>query len=241
MAPTKRRSPKRSPRPGSAPYGAPAFDKFERNAVFRAIRTVDLDPDDFSLHAQARRTFRLSHIDGAYFEAIPISKSFRSGPLAIEASGSEKRAQHRISFSWKGALSAWLRKVKQEIETPDLWEQFRAQQKLFETIPTDADKNTVFTADEQIEIQTQLEKARIYAFNSCGFSEDELSRLNTKLDELIESSRHARRFEWRDQMIGALLGAVASNLLPQEATLDVLQTVIRSTSHLLGHPGLLTP
>lgn len=60
----------------------------------------------------------------------------------------------------------------------------------------------------------QLEEVRIYAFNSGDFSEGELSRLNTKLDELIDSSRHARHFEWRDQMVGALLGAVAGNVLP---------------------------
>jgi hypothetical protein len=183
----------------------------------------------------------LRHTDGAKFEVEPIVERLPSGLLAIVATGSEERRRIWISFVWKRSLTAWLRRVKREIETPDLWRQFKAPQKLLEASPTHASDNAVFTPEEQAEIREHLEEIRVHALNSGDFTDEELGRLNTKIDELIESSRRVLRFEWRDQVVGALLGAVAGNVLPQGATLEVLQMVIRSIGHLFGQPGLLHP
>jgi hypothetical protein len=218
----------------------PPFDKFERNAVFRAIKKARLDPSDFELHERHRRDFTLRHVGGREFTVGALDRPI---PLVgIEMTVGEGRQRIRIGFGPKRALSVWLRRVRRDIETPDLWARFESDRELLDTTaPAHENDNTGFTTDEQIEIQEQLDAIRSYALTSGRFTDDELDLLNAKLDRLIESSRHSRRFDWRDQVWGALLGAIASNALPQEATLEVLRMVAGAVGHLFGQPGLLPP
>ncbi len=215
----------------------PRLDKFERNAAYRTIEKAGLSLGDFKLRPRGRRHFTLTHAGGAEFKVEPV----RLGLVLVEASWGEGHERERPSVSWRLSLWAWLRRVRREIETPDLWAEFKAEQELLDSSPADATDNTVFTHEEQAEIREQLERIRAHALSSGDFTDDELARLNAKLDKLVESSRRASRFDWHEQVVGALLGAIAGNLLPQVATLEVLQMTIRSVGHLFGQPGLLPP
>jgi hypothetical protein len=195
-----------------------------------------MNPSDFELDPHRRRHFRLIHIGGAMFSTEP-----ERGLPWVEMKWGEGHRRGRFALSWKRPLAAWLKLVRREIETPDLWAEFKAEQELLEASPTRDSDNTVFTPEEQAEIREQLDTIGVYALNSGDFTDGEFARLKTKLDELVEASRYARRFEWRDQLVGALLGAVAGNVLPQGATVQVLQMAIRSIGHLLGQSGMLPP
>jgi hypothetical protein len=219
------------------PRRRPRFDKFERNAVFGAIKKAGLDPGEFNLRAGGPREFTLTHASVAEFKV----ESLRLGIVRSSARWGEGHERERVSVSWKLGLSAWLRRVKRELETPDFWKLFETEQQLLDAPAVDASDNTPFTPDEQVEIREQLDEVRAYALNSGDFTDDELERLNSKLDVLVESARHSRRADWREQVLGALLAAVAGNALPPEATLHVLQMVVQGIGHLFGQPGLLPP
>lgn len=142
---------------------------------------------------------------------------------------------------WPQALDQWLLDVRNDLETPDLWEELRRQEGLLEATPGPDDSDTPFTTEEQEEIERRLREIAVYASDSENFSEGELQLLNAKLDYLIASSKYSRRSDWKNQVAGALLGAVVGNALPSGATIDVLNMLLRSIGHLLGSHGLELP
>lgn len=48
-------------------------------------------------------------------------------------------------------------------------------------------------------------------------------------------SGDAAELDWRNAMLGVLLGVVVQGLLPQEPVRDALQMVLRSVASLFGH------
>gem|GEM_PF-1908659 len=143
--------------------------------------------------------------------------------------------------TWLDDVARRLAELERDRSTPDLWAEFaREREALSGSVPELVD-NTPFTASEQAEIETRLREVATYAAESGKYADDELQTLNAKIDYLIESSKHSRRFDWREQMVGAFLSAVVGNVLPQSATMDVLNMLVGTVGHLIGHPVLGLP
>jgi hypothetical protein len=214
------------------------INKYLGNKVFVAIREAGLEPSGFTL-TEDGGVILLEHRGSQ--SAMRLSDAPR-GYVAIDARVSGQRHFTESTTDWPSLLAPWLEDVKRDVETPDLWAEYNRQQELLSaTAPHDADVNTPFSPTEQEEIAERLMQLGTYAAASGNFSDDEVQILNAKLDLLLESSKHSRRFDWREQLIGALLGAVVGNVLPSGATIDVLNMALRSVGHLLGHPTLELP
>jgi hypothetical protein len=210
--------------------------KAERNAIFELVQESDLDPADFAPPSnQDDGDTWLEHKPSASLYIIG-EEDLASGlrPIARQVGAGPSEARHVGDLL--GEVAGWLRGIEHDLNTPDLWAEFaRERETLNSPVPAPAD-NTPFTADEQAEIEQRLSDVAKYAVESGKFEDDELRVLNAKIDYLIESSKHARRFDWREQIVGALVGAVVGNVLPQGATLDVLNMIVGTVGHLIGHP-----
>jgi hypothetical protein len=229
-----------------ARYSAAVLSKYERNEIFELVTLSDLSVADFEPPREDNdgRT-RLRHFPTGRWLAI----GDEDGEGGREYSLKEGASQFlNRKDRWQDVVETWLVVVAREMgelerdrNTPDLWAEFaREQEALSGTVPAPED-NTSFTADEQGEIERRLHDVANYAAESGKFEDDELQVLNAKIDFLIESSKHSRRFDWREQMVGAFLSAVVGNLLPRGATMDVLNMVVGTVGHLIGHPVIGLP
>lgn len=210
-----------------------------RNVSFKAIQVAGLDPADFAEpydDDESKCSWFVHNPTGSYFGLTEI-RDFMGKTTVYKVVGDQPRETVRTA-NWLREFEGWLSDVDRFAKTPDLWAEFVLEREALNgATPAPAD-NTPFTADEQAEIETRLRDVATYAAESGKFADEELQTLNAKIDYLIESSKHARRFDWRELVIGAFLSAVVGNLLPQGATMDVLNMVIGTVGHLIGQPVL---
>jgi hypothetical protein len=219
------------------------LSKYERNELFELIQQSELELADFDPPREDERGFTVIR-NLSTGSSLAIAERDSLGVRRIAVDGYEPP----ISGTWQEVVQRWLNVVhvtREDIErdrnTPDLWAEFaRERETLSGTTPAPED-NTPFTADEQAEIEWRLHEIAEYAIESGKFEDEELRTLSAKIDYLIESSKHSRRFDWREQVVGAFLSAVVGNLLPQGATMDVLNMVVGTVGHLMGHPVLGLP
>ena len=229
---------------GSSRYAAPmALSKKDRNDIFNLIQESGLDPADFDPP-------RDDEAGDTWLEHKPSRSMFLVGPESTPSGvflrvskkvGGDPANTFLLDENWLGEVESWLVEIERDLSTPDLWAEFARERDALSGTPHAPEDNTPFTADEQAEIATRLGDVAKYAAESGKYEDDELQVLNAKIDYLIESSKHSRRFDWREQAVGAFLSAVVGNVLPQGATMDVLNMIIGTVGHLIGHPVLGLP
>jgi hypothetical protein len=218
-----------------------SLTKEQRNGIFELIQEVGLGAEDFGPPQDEGQSTRIEHkpTGSRYVVNEPDGEGDRR---FVRNVGRGPGTQGWVEDSHLlAAIREWLTEVERDFRTPDLWEEFsQARRDLSGSVPAPAD-NTPFTVDEQAEIESRLRDVASYAAETGKFDDDDLRFLNAKIDFLIESSRHSRRFDWREQVVGAFLSAVVGNVLPQGATMDVLNTIVSTVGHLIGHPVLGLP
>lgn len=97
-------------------------------------------------------------------------------------------------------------------------------------------ENTPFTDDEQLEIATKLADMKSYMETTHGLSMDQMETLEGRLKYLQEAAGRMGRVDWRNATAGVFLGMIVNVTLPGDVARDALVTLLRSMSHMFGHP-----
>jgi hypothetical protein len=215
------------------------LSRSQRNDVFASITEVGFRPTDFALYPFEAKDELLRHDASESFFSWGARRSHLGGVMSVDVDARIERGE-RESFTpmeseWPTVLRVWLTKLKQELETPDLWAALEENRDAIEA-PSTEDENTPFSATERAEITKQLAEVKAYAVKACDLSEGQMRVLGKHLDDLAEATGRMGRVDWRTLVYGALLGDIVQGVLPPEAVRSVLMMLLQSVAHLFGHP-----
>jgi hypothetical protein len=211
-------------------------EKWKRNQIFEAIRAAGLDPIDFSLEDSVAE-FRVNHkLSGSYFIVGGNASHYVGRHIAGD--GPEWPYD---AYSWEAVLthvSAWLRALKLDLETPDLWSELQREAELLGGVSNEANANTPFTLEEQKEIARRLQEWAEYAKRTYSLSERKMQILNAKLDYLVGAAGRLGRIDWLNAVVGAILGFILTAALSPESARHLFFEFLRAIGHLFGYPAL---
>lgn len=149
------------------------------------------------------------------------------------------RTSPNMPISWSSVptrVEMWARDVKQDVDPPDLWAEIQRDRELLMGARYEEVANTPFNESEQTEIAKHLHEITDYLKNNHELSDAEKHALDETRDYLEDAARRLGRIDWRNAVVGALLGTVLGAAVPQEPVRQMLVMLFRSVAHLLGHP-----
>jgi hypothetical protein len=211
--------------------------KWQKNEIVKAIQAVGLDPLVFDLqdddgevrikHKWSPSCFTVRD-DGAHYGAYSVVGDGPEWPVG--------------AYSWGTIfprISTWLKDVKRDLETPDLWAELQRDAELLHVVTSDdVVENTPFTPDEQNAIAARLQALAEHAQRTHSLSAAQMRALDAKLDYLLTAARRLGRKDWLNVCAGAILGYILTASLPPEAARDMLLGLLRAIGHLYGLPDL---
>jgi len=214
----------------------PQVQKWKKNQIFEAIQGVGLDPRDFEF-ADSDAEVRLKHKWSASYFIIGGDAGHYVGHHVV---GDAPDWPYE-AYSWEALMtriSTWLKEVKLDLATPDLWAELRGEAELLGGAFGEANENTPFTREEQKDIERRLREAEAHVKRTYALPEPEMEILNAKIDYLVDAAVRLGRIDWRNAFIGAILGYILFAALPPESARSLLTTfltLLRSVGHFLGH------
>jgi hypothetical protein len=99
-------------------------------------------------------------------------------------------------------ITAWLREVKRDIETPDKWAELQKKAQLLSAASDSITENSPFTSFEQNQIADQLRVMVERAQRTYSLSAAQTKALNEKLDYVAEASHRLGRKDWFLLLLG---------------------------------------
>jgi hypothetical protein len=129
----------------------------------------------------------------------------------------------------------WLKDVKRDLETPDLWAELGGERELLAPAAETDVQNTPFTSDEQAEIARQLRELKQYIQETYSLSEEETLALHARLDYLEEAAGRLGRIDWRNVVAGAMLTILVEAILPPDAVQGIFVVLLKTLAHFFGH------
>jgi hypothetical protein len=211
-------------------------EKWKRNQIFEAIQAVGLDPRDFDLE-DGDAEFRVKH---KWSDSCFIVGGDATHYVGRHITG-DGPVWPYDAYSWEAVLThvgPWLRFLKLDLETPDLWSELQREAELLGGVSNETNANTPFTPEEQKEIARRLQELAEYARRTYSLSEPTMQVLNAKLDYLVGAAGRLGRIDWRNVFAGAILGFILSAALPPESARQIILELLRAIGHLFGHPAL---
>jgi hypothetical protein len=206
--------------------------KTERNELFRAVQAdgLGLDPGQCELRALSATKLHIGHRRSG-----SLLRLYKSGPWEawLVDWTVDSRPRENFPSSWESVLDyvqAWANAAREYVDTPDLWAQIHSPD--FLASPTyEESENSAFTADEQTAISAQLREIKNYLKEEGSLSEEQMARVQARLDETEEASRRIGRKDWVLLFSGAIFSLIITDLI----TPEVAQHILMLTFHGLGH------
>jgi hypothetical protein len=207
-----------------------------RTKIFKAIEGVGLNPDDFKFedkdaavrlkHRWSESYFSFGGDDGHYVGRY-VAGDLPDWPYE--------------EYSWETLMtrvSSWLRDVKLDLDTPDLWAEMQGEAELLGGTSGEANDNTPFTPEEQKEIELRLREVEQRVKEAYSLSAEQMTALNVKIDYLVDAVGRLGRNDWRNIFVGAIFSYVLNAGLSSESARSMFwtfMTLLRVIGHLFGH------
>lgn len=207
------------------------LEKWKRNNVFQILEKVGLSPVEFGWDHSADLTLIHGPTKSYFaFSSVPYKK-----PLVFVAGDAVK--EERTVSNWAeqmGKFELWAREVKRYYEMPDLWAELGSPGSVLGAAAREGmQDNTPFTPDEQSEITKQLREIQDYLKRTHALSEDEQRVLDERFTYLETAASRLGRFDWRNALIGAFLGAIVAGILTPEVVRAAIAMIIDRLAPLL--------
>ncbi len=120
--------------------------------------------------------------------------------------------------------------LKDELETPDLWEELEKEKELTDATNVSDVLNTSFLPDELIRIRISLEGIYQHIVQTQELNDEQNQYLKQRLDYLIDSSNRLGKKDWLNLLVWVLVSIILYLVLPPYAAGEL----IRVAGHLLG-------
>ncbi len=215
------------------------LQKYKKNDIVKAVQGIQLDPREFDIREDENESRIVHKPSSAYFVV-----GGNPGKYVGEYKSGDWLAWPYEAYSWEAALrriSSWLDEVKRDIETPDLWAELHNEAELLEVTYDKDTENTLFTTEEKKKIAQQFNEFSDYAQRTYSLSAAQMNVLNTKLDYLVKATGRLGRVDWRNALLGVIIGYVLTIALPPESARSMFFILLRGISQIHGFPALPNP
>src|SRR4051794_5220723 len=210
--------------------------------IFESLAAAGFDPREFDLadgftQDNPRPAAVLTHRPSGFYFAFARHPE-RSGYWVEFSPGSDQVIGGYGTGGWDTLVvpqfPEWLSRLQRELEAPDYWKELAAERELVSADPS-VGTNAPFTPEEQVQVRRQLEEVKALVRASAALTAGQVALVEARLDYLAEGATRLGRVDWREAVVGALLGLVIQAAVPPEPVRDVLVTVLRGVAHLFGH------
>jgi hypothetical protein len=125
----------------------------------------------------------------------------------------------------------WAREVEYVSKTPDFWEELRRPPEILAAVQRGEVSNAPFTPDEQAEISHRLDGIKQLVREKFELTEQQLAAIDQRLDDAKEACGRLGRKDW----LMVFYGAVMSTFMTDEIPPHVIQTIVTTVVHGIGH------
>jgi hypothetical protein len=215
---------------------SPQLQKWKKNKIFEAIQGVGLDPREFEFK-ESDAEVRLKHKWSTSYFIFGGDAGDYVGRYVV---GDDPEWPYQV-YSWEALItrvSDWLGAVKRDLDTPDLWAQLKGEAELLGGASIGANENSPFTPEEQKHIERRLQELKARVTRTYSLSEPEMEILNAKIDYVVDAATRLGRIDWRNAVVGAILGYIITAGLPPESArsiFQILSALLKGLSHYFGH------
>jgi hypothetical protein len=194
--------------------------KSQKDVIFNEIKEAALDPASF-VWSEAPSKLRddttvsnLEHRDSGFYFLFDHGRDSAYGSHFLECHPGEDIPVYReYSGGWdtlKQSFLTWLRSVKRELETPDLWSQLANEPALIAVVSNLPPGNEPLTAEEQTKVADAVAEIRAYLKEREVLDEQRWNSVDEKLDSIIEASQRLGRKDWILLTVGSLVSIFVS-------------------------------
>jgi hypothetical protein len=206
-----------------------ALTKKQRNGLYDQIVTAGLDPArcDFADDEQDARL--IHNPTGSIFSA----QLHRYEGYTVRKSVGDEPVEQFFEPTWSAVVNSaavWAESVEDFMKIPDLWAELRREKKFLSSDEYESANNAPFSAAEQSRIAGQLREIKDDLADRYPLSDEEISEVEVRLDEVAAAARRVGRKDWLLMFYGVMFTLIVTALLPP----DTVQRTMAMVSHGLG-------
>ncbi len=215
----------------------------QRNEVLKLVQAAGFSPAAFEWQVRPSTYLTKSDVDclvhrGTGFNCIFDNVVVLSGQPGFGvrySPGREHPAAGVNTKSWMGAMSTvqgWLRYLRREITSPDLWTDALSGGETLNLADTD-ESNTPFSADEVRAIEARIVVVNEF-FAGLGLPAPAYEAITQKLDYLIEASKRTGRIDWKNITMSTVMGISFTAALNTEQARQIFTYLVGIAQRLLA-------
>lgn len=139
----------------------------------------------------------------------------------------------RPEVGW-GILVANVQRWAEEITQPDLWSELIKNEEFLAGTRYDDLGNSPFSTVEQREISNQLQGIKEYVKKAYTLSDEQMRRIEERLDEAEDASRRIGRKDWLLLFSGTIFTLIVSDLVTPDVAQHIFTMTLHGLSQLFG-------
>ena len=125
--------------------------------------------------------------------------------------------------SWEPNLFSWIDNLKEELETPDLWEELRKESTITDATNIPNELNLQFLPDEITRIRISVEGIYEHLIQTQQLNEAQNKYVKQRLDYLVDSSNRMGKKDWLNLGLGVLVSIILYLSLPPDAAGELMR------------------
>jgi hypothetical protein len=193
-------------------------------------------------HEKTKSIFGLRRTKGDQFQFAMNTGDWEAGNLFLARAFTSKPYSSWDDSLWR--FRQWLdtveiltKKVEEYDRTPDLWAELKRSRDFLGGQPEPKVENTPFTEAEQDEISRQIALIRGYIKVEHELTSEQISQVESKLDEAEGASRRIGRKDWLMAFNGAVFSLMLTDLITPPTAQHIILMTVYGLSHLFGIGG----
>ena len=213
--------------------------KLLKNDFFGAMKRAGLNPVDFYWEEQPSEGIpnlivsAIVHNSKEYFFVFDYCSNTRTPCFVHMSPGRDYSPQKlylRGSNEYLTIFPEWLKLLKYELNTPDLWYELLQHRKLALT-STDIE-NIPFTLEEQAHLSTKLDELKLLITQSVNTqhlskkaNQEQIQAIEIQLKYIKSALGRIGRIDWKNLAIGALMGLITNIAIMPECRPTILKAL----------------
>lgn len=220
-----------------------------RNFLISLFKRYHLEyrPVAVVVHPSTRSNFSIVQFGEDIFQFQYLTDSSVAMKKVVHSSSwSARRRKRRKWTNVSHAFGDWLEEVKvvdDGQKMPDLWEELRRSKEFLGELNGEDIENVPFTSDEQAEVSAQVKQIKDYIRATFELTSEQIARVDARLDQAEQASRHLRRKDWLLLFNGSVFSLILTDLITPQAGQHIIMLTVHGLGHLfgLGVPPHLPP
>jgi hypothetical protein len=219
----------------------------ERNEIYKAIAASRLDPANCTLEQSGNEVLITHNDSGSTFKFTFVGTGhidiYRVQSDVVDGHHLQFQVPHRVEdvIPW---ITEWAEETQVVSTTPDLWQEMQDGRALVITVQSGQSGNTPYTQAEQTQIATRLQEIKRQIGQRFEVSDEQLDKIEQKLDEIAEASKYMGRKDWLIYILGAITALIISAIVLPGIGEHILGAIAHDLGHLIsgehGPPRIAT-